>query len=157
MVLPSELRCGFQLLSVPEFAIIAVQTSAPVTTASLFNSNFRLFQFRFNGLRRGRGQAGFLCSTLLLTRSTAFFVAQFFVGISKAFLLASCDSFINACCSSLSWMIRRSESVEFFWFSQSAYECWMLLHDQVDGFYPAADGQQCSDETTSPLQQLPGQ
>ncbi len=44
-------------------------------------------------------------------------VRSFFIeAYSRRFFLASSSSFINACCSSLSWMIRQSSSVEFFWF-----------------------------------------
>ncbi len=75
-----------------------------------------------------------LLSTLLLIGVLTFFVAQFFVEHIQAFFLASSDSFINACCSSLSWMIRDRVGRALLVLSQSAYECWMRFIDQVDGF-----------------------
>ncbi|GCS58076.1 hypothetical protein HmCmsJML015_03680 [Escherichia coli] len=41
--------------------------------------------------------------------------------------------------------------------SQFELECCMQLHRTVGWLLPAADGQQCSDRTTSQLQKLPGQ
>ena len=59
-----ELRCGFQLLfQFRDFAVLQFRHPRQVThTASLFNSDFRLFQFRFNGLRTRK--RGFLCFPL---------------------------------------------------------------------------------------------